>query len=92
MAEKIKTVFIQPTAEMPKDVFLRCHHFSFFAELMERDSEGLVIWDEAATALYSESLAEAEYFGLQQGFFCPILEVPINWFCSEPEESEVAHG
>lgn len=75
----IETVQIQPTKEMPFDVFERFHHFSYFAELMERTPDGKVIWDESVTSIVSDQAAKAEYLGLQNDWFSMSLEVPKEW-------------
>lgn len=78
--QPIKTVVITPTKEMPLDVFMYCHRLAFFMELMERLPDGRVMWDPDVTEMYSEELAEAEYYGMQQGFFSLNMELPEDIF------------
>ena len=74
--EPIETVVIIPTKEMPLEVFLRLHRLAYFMELMERTSDGKVIWDETVTDIYSEDLAQVEYVALQEDMFSVNMELP----------------
>ncbi len=74
--EVIETVFITPTKEMPLEVFKQFHHVAYFMELMERLPDGRRVWDESATSIYSEQLAEAEYLGMQNDWFTVSFELP----------------
>ena len=72
----IETEIIEPTKEMPLDVYKKLHHIAYFMEFMERLPDGKVIWDESVVEIYSEGMAEAEYIGLQNDWFhCP-MELP----------------
>ena len=76
----IETICIEPTKEMPIEVFKECHRLSYYLELMERLPDGRVVWDENATSIYSEEIAEAEYQGLQHDWFSMTFEIPKAWF------------
>ena len=72
----IETVIVEPTKEMPLEVFKRLHHIAYFMEFMERLPDGKVVWDEALVEIYSEGMAEAEYIGLQNDWFSCAMELP----------------
>lgn len=74
--EAIETVVITPTKEMPLEVFKQLHHLAYFMELMERLPDGKILWNPQIESLYSEDLAEAEYFGLQKDWFHCDMEIP----------------
>lgn len=75
MISKIRTVVIRPTKEMPMEVFLTLHRLSHYMEEMPRQGD-YVLWDESLESLYSENLARAEYFALQQDWISMALEIP----------------
>lgn len=74
--ELIETVCIRPTKAIPLEVFKACHRLGYYIELMERIDDNHVIWDENVTDIYSESMAEAEYIGLQNDWFSVDFELP----------------
>lgn len=75
-SEAIETVIITPTKEMPLEVFKQLHHLAYFMELMERLPDGEILWNPKIESLYSEDLAEAEYFGMQKDWFTCSMEIP----------------
>lgn len=76
----IETVVVDVNKEIPLDVYKYCHRFSNFAEHMDRTEDGKVIWDEDRKILYSEDIAEAEWLGLQEGYFRIGLEIPKDLY------------
>ena len=74
--EPIETVFIQPHKGMPLEVFKACHRLGHYMELMKRVDDNHVIWDENISEIYSESMAEAEYIGVQNDWFSVVFELP----------------
>lgn len=79
-SEAIETVIITPTKEMPLEVFKQLHHLAYFMELMEKLPDGKRLWNPKIESLYSEELAEAEYLGLQKGWFSIDMEIPQAFF------------
>ena len=74
--EIIETMIVSPTKQMPLKVFKQLHHIAYFMEIMDRLPNGKVVWDPAIESIYSEDLAEVEYFGLQKGWFSCAMELP----------------
>ena len=74
--EIIETVIVEPTKEMPLEVFKQLHHIAYFMELMERQPDGRILWDPTIESIYSEELAEAEYYGIQKDWFKLSFEIP----------------
>lgn len=74
--EPIETTVIQPTKDMPFEIFKACCHLSYFMELMERLPDGRVIWDQDVTSIVSENIAEVEYSALQNDYFTMNMELP----------------
>ena len=72
----IETVFIEPTKEMPFEVFKECHHLAYFMELMEHLPDGRVIWDENMNDIVDSSVVEVEYEALQNDLFVFKMELP----------------
>lgn len=72
----IETVTIQPTKDMPEDVFCELWRLAFYMELMERVDDNHVVWDEAVASIYSETSAQAEYIALQNDWFSMSMEIP----------------
>lgn len=74
--EIIETVVIEVNKEMPFEVFKELSHIAYFMELMERLPDGRVVWNPSVESLYSEDLAEAEYYALQQDWIRVSFEIP----------------
>lgn len=74
--EPIETVVIQPTKDMPFEVYKMCYHLSYFMGLMERLSDGRVVWDEDITSIIDENSAEIHYSALQKDWFNINMELP----------------
>lgn len=74
--EPIETIVIQPTKDMPFEVFKECCHLSYFMGLMERLPDGRVIWDENVNSIVSEDMAEIKYSALQNDWFNMNMELP----------------
>lgn len=74
--QKIETVVITPTKEMPLEVFKKLHHLAYFMEFMKKLPDGKRLWDPKTTSIYFADLAEAEYIGLQKGWFHCDMEIP----------------
>lgn len=72
----IETVFIEPTKDMPFEVYKLCHHLAYFMELMERLPDGRVIWDEDVTDVVDGNMAEVCYEALQNDWFNFVMELP----------------
>lgn len=72
----IETVFIEPTKEMPFEVFKACRHLAYFMELMEHLPDGRVIWDENMNDIVDSNMVEVEYTALQNGWFVFKMELP----------------
>ena len=76
----IETVVIEPTKEMPFEVFKECWRLSLFMELMKRLPNGKVLWDEKVTTIYDEDSARIHYDSLQKDCFSIIIELPKKFF------------
>lgn len=74
--EPIETMVIQPTKDMPFEVFKTCCHLSYFMELMERLPDGRVIWSEDVHDIIDENMAEVKYSALQNDWFTMNMELP----------------
>lgn len=72
----IETIIIEPSKDMPFEVFKECHRLAFFMELMERLPDGRIIWDENITSIYDDSMAQVEYAALQNDWFTSTMELP----------------
>jgi len=75
----IETVVIQPTKDMPLDVFKQCWHLAYFMELMERLPDGRVLWNEERSDVIDASQADIEYTALQNDWFVMSMELPKDF-------------
>lgn len=71
-----ETMLIEPTAEMPLEVFRHCHWLASAIEHMDRLPDGRVLWDPEREMLYAVELADAEYEGIRCGWFSVTMELP----------------
>ncbi|EMO68142.1 hypothetical protein LEP1GSC132_0493 [Leptospira kirschneri str. 200803703] len=76
MITPIETIIIVPTKEMPLEIFREYYRISYFMELMERLSNGKVLWDETKTSIFNENTADALYTALQEDFLSIPFELP----------------
>jgi len=74
---RIKTVCIEPTREMPADVYRDLWRMSYFMELMERVGQNEVIWDAETTSMVDvEAGAETERTAWLKGWIGqPVFEI-----------------
>ena len=72
----IETVVIEPTKDIPIELFRECWHKAYFMELMERLPDGRVLWDENKSDIYDTNLADAEYYALQNDWLNINMELP----------------
>lgn len=79
MSKPIETVAIRPTKNMPLEIFRACWRQAYFLELMERLSDGRVLWDKNVTSIIAIEGADIEYYLLQNGFFELVFELPKKW-------------
>lgn len=70
-------VAVSPT--MPWEEFRVLHKIAHYTEILDRDAEGRVIWDEAIEFPYLESAAVDDFKRLQAG-------EEIRWELPKPEE------
>ncbi len=87
----IETVVITPTKYIPLSVYKQCWHLAYFMELMERLPDGRVLWDEERSDFYDESLIEAEYIALQNGWLTMDMELP-KAFVAKMEGSAIVES
>ncbi len=80
MVTAIETVVVEPTKEMPIEVYRVCHRLSFYMELMQRLPDGRVLWDDKLESVYDAALAEAEHLGLRCEWFRSTMELPKKFF------------
>lgn len=76
----IEIIFIEPTKEMPLEVFKQCYRFSMFSELMEHPTPTSVIYDEDATTIVAENMDEVLYQMVQDDMLTLSFCVPKEWF------------
>lgn len=76
----IEVIFIEPTKEMPLEVFKQCYRFSMFSELMEHPTPTSVIYDEDATTIVAENMDEVLYQMVQDDMLTLSFCVPKEWF------------
>jgi hypothetical protein len=57
----IETKVIKVNRSCPLYFFRKLHRLAYFTELMDRNAEGKVIWDDKRESIYSEQAADAEW-------------------------------
>ncbi|MDI7219285.1 hypothetical protein QMN07_17475 [Leptospira santarosai] len=80
MATPIETIVIEPTKEMPFEIFRECYRVSYFMELMERLPDGKVLWDEKKTTIFDKNMAKVLYKALQKDMFSMSFEISKKMF------------
>lgn len=74
--EPIETIVIQPTKEMPLEVFRELYRIAFYMELMERLPDGRVLWDERTTSIYDAGMADVAFEALRDDWYSATMELP----------------
>jgi len=81
MAVYTRTIMIVRVAPtMPWEQFRVLHKIAHYTELLDRDEQGRVVWDDAAEFPYLDSVAEADFARLQRG-------EEVYWELPEPVAS-----
>ncbi len=76
MTQLIETVKVDPKKSIPLKLYKELYRISYFMKLMERTSDGKVIWDELKSSIYDDSAAEIEYHLFQMDLMCITFELP----------------
>lgn len=76
----IEVIHIEPTKEMPLEVFKACYRFSMFSELMEHPTPTSVVYDEYATTIWAENMDAVLYQMVQDDMLTLSFCVPREWF------------
>jgi hypothetical protein len=84
----IEVIHIEPTKEMPLEIFKQCYRFSMFSELMEHPTPTSVIYDEHATTIVAENMDEVLYQMIQDDMLTLSFCVPREWFEDALNEGE----